>query len=38
MVELEDKRAAKKFQQLIDDAEVTGIVKDQAKIGIQLLI
>ena len=38
MVELEEKRAAKKFQQLIDEEGTQKIVKQQAEIGLQLLI
>ncbi len=38
MVELEEKRAAKKFQQLIDKDDIEEIVKEQAEIGLQLLI
>jgi len=38
MVELEEKRAAMKLQQLIDDTETEKIVRDQAQIGIQILI
>jgi hypothetical protein len=36
-VELEEKRATRKLQQLIDDTETEKIVRDQAQIGIQIL-
>lgn len=38
MVELDEKRAAKKFQQLIDQENIEEIVKKQAEIGLQFLI
>lgn len=38
MVELEEKRAIKKFQNLIDHESTQKIVRDQAEMGIQLLI
>ncbi len=38
MVDLEEKRAAKKFQQLIDQEDIEKIVKNQAEIGLQFLI
>ena len=38
MVDMEEKRAAKKFQELLDNETTQKIVKNQAEIGIQLLI
>ena len=37
MIQLEEKRAAKKFQQLINSDNTEKVVKDQAAIGIQIL-